>query len=98
MGLLRWLFGPDVPPAASEWDEKEYNQHLSRTLDSQKVDLIKLADERSKKKYDEIDEHIEKLKRAKEKIKQLKEKKKKAALEQSQEQTSIPPNAETEPA
>jgi hypothetical protein len=79
MGLFKWLFGPSIPPAASEWDEKEYNQSLKRQLSTVQVDLIKRADEQSKQKYDEIDRHIVKLKEAKEKIKKLKEAKKNQA-------------------
>ena len=91
MGLLRWLFGPSIPPAASDWDEKEYNRSLRGTLPSIQVDLIKRADAQSKKKYDEMDRHIVKLKEAREKIKKLKEAKKTAAAQ------SIP-SAEPEPA
>lgn len=72
MGLLRWLFGPSIPPAASEWDEKEYNRSLRRSMPPIQVDLIKRADEQSKRKYDEMDKHIVKLKEAKEKIQKLK--------------------------
>lgn len=98
MGLLRWLFGPDIPPAASEWDEKEYNQHLSRTLSNQKVNLIKIADERSKQRYDEIDAHIEKLNRVKEKIRYLKRKKLAEADKIAQEQPESSPEIKPEPA
>jgi len=71
MGFIAWLLGPNIP-LTNKLDENEWNKHLSSALDDQKIDLIKVMDERSQKRYDKMDIHIQKLKEIKARIKQLK--------------------------
>lgn len=70
--ILNYMFGESLPPmkaqvasgpTSGEWKERRHNRTAQRQLPKAKVDLIQLADERSRERYDTMDGDIEQLKK-----------------------------------
>jgi len=86
MGFLRILFGPEIPPAASDsgesdenWDECLHNKKLNGVVSKSRIQAIKDVDLKSKAKYDSMDTHIKRLRELRVKIRERKAAKKAAA-------------------
>ena len=57
---------PELPPATTpqeeEWNAKEHNKELAKTLRPSAVKAVRDADMMSKQRYDEMDEDISQMK------------------------------------
>lgn len=65
--LMDFVFGEPYPPSSSDgddggWGTRKHNRNLKSSI-GKRADVIRVADERNRKRYDAMDIHIEKLKR-----------------------------------
>jgi len=64
--LLDRVFGESLPPASADgddggWERKEHNKRLRSQFSGSQAEVIRMADIQSKKRYDAMDTHIDKL-------------------------------------
>lgn len=82
MSLIQWLLSwliPDsrIPPAASEyteehettdWKDRPHNASVTAVVNKQQAVMLKQIDITAKKRYDQVDRHVQELRDMKDKL------------------------------
>lgn len=66
--IMDKLFGETLPPSSSDgddaaWEQRKHNKTLRRQVPASKADIIRIADRRSQERYEQMDNHIDNLKK-----------------------------------